>query len=392
MALYMPERLLTRAQLGYDILFDIADYQNLFREQGGLTPQEFARRKTQLNTLKKHNLESLLGERFNAEVFQVTYHLTNGQLFNTDHDEPFLEIVKRGQKYREVAGSKEVEREKAEVTGFEKMSRILLDCQGESLSERKVVIISPEGSEHSIYQHNFYDVYSKSADGQITMSRLTCKFNYQQFRQAAITVDPFADLPQNPTDADFLAIPLITYKSLAEIQEILSPQEETLPLNQCQKLLEVCAPLNTNYLEALAAENVNVNQTSKLCNTILNAILNVADDFILKPAMRQQLTELIRQPRALLAPAIEHYGLRQVRPVVAGCGLQSGFSVSSHLLSLGLTSSPWTVAEFGLNNNKSLGEKTLNCQCPFCRQQVEAIITCGKIICPKCGQSAPYEC
>lgn len=37
-------------------------------------------------------------------------------------------------------------------------------------------------------------------------------------------------------------------------------------------------------------------------------------------------------------------------------------------------------------------EKTLNCKCPFCNQQVDALITGGKIICPKCDKSAPYQC
>lgn len=40
----------------------------------------------------------------------------------------------------------------------------------------------------------------------------------------------------------------------------------------------------------------------------------------------------------------------------------------------------------------ALAEKTLNCKCPFCNMQVDAIISMGKIICPKCDKSAPYKC
>lgn len=383
----MPERLLTRAQVGYDILFDIVDYQNLYHSKSRLSPGEFDRQKCQLDTLKRHNLKSALGERFNAEVFCVTYYFASGQLFNADHDEPFLEVIQRGQKHRQQAGSAEIVREKAEAAGFAAMSRILLDSQGESLSERKVIIISPRGNKNSIYQHNFFDVYQKNHDDTITMSRFTCKFNYCQFRQAAANIDPFANLPPNPTDADFLATPLLTYKSLTEICKILSPQEETLPLNQYQQLLEICTPLITSYLQALAAENVDPGKINKL----YAAILNVADDFILKPAMRQQLTELIHQSLPLLVPAIEYYSRLPVRPVAAGCGIQTGFR-SNVNGQLSIVMTHWSVAEFGLGNRSLTAEKTLNCRCPFCSRQVNAVITSGRIICPSCGQSAPYEC
>lgn len=37
-------------------------------------------------------------------------------------------------------------------------------------------------------------------------------------------------------------------------------------------------------------------------------------------------------------------------------------------------------------------EKTLNCECPFCHTKVDAVISDGKITCPNCEKSAPYEC
>lgn len=37
-------------------------------------------------------------------------------------------------------------------------------------------------------------------------------------------------------------------------------------------------------------------------------------------------------------------------------------------------------------------EGTLDCTCPFCNKKVTALIKDKKITCPKCGESAPYEC
>lgn len=361
----MPERvpliapIENRAQLGYDILFDITDYQNLYQQKKHLTPQEFTRKKTQLDALKRHNLESALGERFNAEVLQVTYHLIGGQLFNTDHDNPFLEIVQRGQKHREQQGSDEIAREKAEVTGFTVVQKILADNDFEG----KAVVISPRSNQESIYQHNYFDVYTKQADGIITMSRVSCKFNYQEFYQAAVQIDPFSQIPAHHTDADFLANPLISYKNLSEIHQIFSPAEETLTLEQSQQLLEICNPLITSYLNALASEVVETHLIIKL----YNAILNVADDFVLKPATRRQLATIIRQPQTLLAPVIEHYGTQPVRSVVAGCGRQVGYSVTNRLLSAGLTFSPWSVVEFATTSSALEDEYgTLEIHCREC--------------------------
>lgn len=377
----MSERILTitpvenRAQVGYDILFDIADYQNLYQQRDQLTPLEFERKKSQLDALKRHNFQSALGERFNAEVSQVTYQLVNDQLFNTDHDEPFLEIIKRGQKHREQHGSAEVKREKAEVLGFAATQALLTHPHFEG----KVIIISPRGGQESIYPHNYFDVYSKNPAGTITMSRLTCKFNYGQFRQAALTTDPFADLPTNPTDADFLATPLITYQSLAEIQQIFHPAEDVLPLVEYHKLLEICAPFITSYLNALASQTCEPNQIIK----IYNSILNVADEFVLKPATRRKFLELVQLPYASLTPTIEYYSRLPVRLVAAGCGLQTGFAATGRILTLGLTSAPWSVAEFGRNTCQDCGGVDNHFHCPGCGGQIPSGL--GITTCPHCA-------
>lgn len=44
------------------------------------------------------------------------------------------------------------------------------------------------------------------------------------------------------------------------------------------------------------------------------------------------------------------------------------------------------------NSTTSDGKKTLECTCPNCNQKVKAIIEGGRILCPNCNASAPYEC
>lgn len=329
----MPER----AILGYDPQFDINDYR---RASGEDIPQ--------LHMLKRHNLETMLGERFNVELSQVSYFVENGQLKSPDHNEPFLEIVKRGQEYRLKLGSRDALREAAEVEGFAKVQQILTDL--DSQPEKKVIVISPKGPTGSIYQHNFFDVYSKNPNGQITMSRYTSKLSYQEFRQAATLLDPFTSLPASPMDTDFLKSPLETYRSVDEILEILHPSEKTMPLREYQKLIEACMPLILAYINALA-QGSPVYEIGK----IYNALLNYADNLVLSPKTRLAFDPLASKP-----PSINHlvadFGWQPVRPVAAGCGGQSGFSNSPNIFG-----SPFSVSEFSFGQDQ-YGTLEIHCE------------------------------
>lgn len=373
----MPERSFTptpeRSTLAYDIQFDIEDYQILNSRRPKISPEEFTRKKIQLDQLKIHNLQTTLGERFNAQVLQITYHLINGQLFNTDHDEPFLEIIKRGQIFRENNNSQDVKREKAEVTGFTKVQEILNDPNFEG----KIIIISPKGDENSIYQHNFFDVCTKNENGTITMSRYNCKLSYQEFYEAANLIDHFNNLLPNSKDSDFLENPLLTYKSLKEIHEILHQQEETLSLSEYKKLLEACTPLIIVYISALT-ENHDAKQIAR----IYNSILNYADEFFFKEDNRPTLFKSTSTPQ-LLYRTIEYFAKQTVRQVAGGCGIQSGFSTSS-LISVGLLS-PYSVAEFGLGSGscENCGASEGHFHCPGCGGKITSGM--GITTCPHCG-------
>lgn len=318
------------AQLGYNIRFDRQDYQTLASQRPYLSPQEFQRRSDQLDLRTTHNLQTMLGERFTVEISKVEYHLISGQLQNPDHDEPFLEIIKRGQKFRQEHGSKEIPREAAEAEGFAKVQEILntrytepCDPKGPNqIPDIKVIVVSPRGPKGSIYQHNFYDVYSRSYDGAITMSRYTSKLSYEEFYQSARSIDPLLNLSQNPTDAEFLANPLITYQSLDQIQKIFCPQEKVMTQKEYQMLLETCGFLFTTYINCL----INGSPLAEI-QKVYNTLLNFAD--VWPNTVPMQNTDQI----------ISHYGILPVRVVAAGCGIQSGSDSQNY--------SSWSVAEFG---------------------------------------------
>ena len=368
----------SRPILGYDPLFDIQAHQDLLLQKNYISPQEFARRKAQLNVRTQRNLETTLGERFNVEVSKVTYEIKNNQLISPLHDEPFIDIIKRGQRYRQENGSGDVERELAEVEGFERLQQIIAMSDDpvsseaslnkseadDTGSELKIIIISPQGKPNSIYQHNFLDVYEKKGN-QVTMTRYTTTASYNEFRQAADKIDPFNNLSAKPTDADFLKNPLSTYQSIEDILNIFPPHEAVITQEDLEKIVEICSQIILDY----------VNNPSQLT---FNALLNFADHTlqILKGSGPQ--TNHPIKPFEV-AQVISHFGYLPIRQVAAGCGPQSG-SLSM------VKSSPFSVAEFAFPGQLATSEDTSDFPCPRCGY----IITYGAGIkkCPGCSLEA----
>ncbi len=322
-----------RPILGYDQFFPVYDYQGLRQEKPTLPTQEFLRRKNQLDQRHGHNLETALGERFNLAISQIEYCLKDGQLVSIEHDEPFLEVIKRGQKYRQENNSNDIERELAEVEGFKKVQKILSnpECQ-----DAKIIIISPRGQKDSMYQHNFFDIYVRQGN-KVIMHRFASKSTWQEFLQAANELDPFNNLKSNPQDADFLGNPLITYQSMEQILALLNLDRNTMSPEEYQQLIEIIAKLKLNYINALSSGSFEEAQK------IFMATLNFADEIVIKIRNIQPVTNqlLLKAPEAIIAT----YSLFEPRPVLAGCGLQAVFADRSPARFIA-TLFPYSLAEF----------------------------------------------
>ena len=375
----------TKEILGYEPLFDIQAYQDLTAKENLLSPQEFSRRKTQLDMRTTKNLETMLGERFNVEISRVIYRIRNNQIISFEHDEPFLDVIRRGQRYRQENGSDDVTREIAEVEGFERLQQIIAMPDNtvsseanlnkseadDTVSALKAIIISPRGRPNSIYQHNFLDVYEKKGN-QVIMTRYTTTASYDQSRQAADKIDPFNNLSANPTDADFLKTPLVTYRNINGILALFPPDDGVIARRDLEKIQSFCAQIIINY-------------TSNPSYLTFNALLNFADRIAKAP--RGSDPQLDRPIKPFeIAQVISHLGYLPVRQVSAGCGLQGGFlSIVSGQLSI-VNLSPFSVAEFAFPNQINSSEDKSDFPCPRCGY----IITYGAGIkkCPGCDLEA----
>ncbi len=366
----------TEARLAYNPRLDIEAFCKLEVLKDTLPQDQYQREQNSLLDLTKTNLITSLAERLNVEIYKTTYTQNGGHLYHGEFYPgiPFLEIVRRGQRIRESAGSQEVEREKAEVKGFEKVQELLA---GDSLSEgAKVIVISPKGSGNSIYGHNFFDVYTKSTNGRITMSRYTSKATRQQFRGSAQELDPFSSIPENPTDADFLKNPIVTYRDVEEIKLVMNEDEKTLAISDFQSLLPSLMPQIDNILK-----NLRQNRDQSILNQQHQSLLKSTDIASGQDGQfsKERQAEILAQMSQNPAEIVQFLGNQPLREVKTGCGI-SGFT----------TPNLFSVSEFAKANQDKFG--TLEIHCEECGAKYNRTPNKLEEKCKRCGGTKGIAC
>lgn len=315
---YTPE-LQTQPNLrGYDVDLDIADFKNSTENKHVLLER------------KKHDLETMLGERFDVEISQINYNYQNSKLHSSEFEKPFSQRIQMGIDYRNARNSPDLLREQAELVGFLRLEQGLETAP----LGTKFIVISPPGRQ---YPKKFFDIYQKTNSDQVTMSRYTSALDVQNLYQVAQNLDiswqamVIANPNATPTDADFLANPLRTNLDIKTILEQFHPDKDTLPFEEYNKLKGASSPLMNTYLNQL-----NTDPTPTKVYPLYNALLNFADDFVQNPQNRQRLQSNLINNSQLF---INELAIIPVRPVVAGCGLQGAYETTNG-------SAPYSAADY----------------------------------------------
>lgn len=360
-----PQELQSKPQLrGYDVDLDIADFK-FSREDKHI-----------LFKRKQHDLETMLGERFDVEISQISYSIENGKLHSPEFQEPFSERIQMGIDYRKARHSPDLLREQAELVGFLKLEQGLETAP----LGTKFVVISPPGIE---YPKKFFDIYQKTDQGAVAMSRYTSSQDAENLYQIAQNLDinwhtmALANPNAAPTDADFLANPLRTALDIKTILEEFHPETGTLPLGEYNKLKIAAAPLREAYLNQLKTD-----PTPSKVYPLYNALLNFADDFVLNPQNRQKLQSNLRENSQTF---ISELAIIPVRPVMAGCGLQGGYETTSG-------SAPYSAADYARTSKGEDQFGTLEIHCGECGANYNR--SPGKLEekCRRCGGTKGIAC
>lgn len=368
-----PTYRLTDSTLAYNPRFDIEAFRALGILKSIYTNEKYKHELNSLLALTRTNLITSLAERLNVEIYKTAYLQKGTQLYHQEFysKTPFLEVIKRGQKIRQQAGSTETEREEAEAEGFNKVQSLF--AIPTTSPDAKIIVISPKGTGNSIYGHNFFDLYQKNPNGEITMSRYSSKATYSEFKAAAEMLDPFCQIPKNPKDSDFLKNPIVTCQSQEQVKATLNRDEKTLPLEDFLQVTQIVTPIIENYLDNLQ-KNPNLAKQSALYHALTKSadIAAGLDNQFEGPARERVMSSIRYKDVERIAAFLSSQPQRQVK---TACGISGSVNVN-----------PYSVWEFANSNINLRTQDKSDFPCPRCGK----IITYGAGIkkCPGCGLEA----
>lgn len=346
--------------------------------------------KRRFNAYARRQVETHLGERFNVLLSTTRYEIRGGQIFGENMDEPFIDVLIKGRNYRRLHGNPvDFAREEAEVYGFAKIESAM--TAPDAKKGLMMASVSQPGNKEeipgqpeSIYQHNFYDVFTLKEDEKgkyVEARRYSSGLSLSETTEKLKTAGLLAP-DANPTVEEFLANPIkidpeaSLFDSADRLHAYLHREHQYLPKQIHDEALKMVQTLIAGYASSLEKNPWDVSTH----NLYLNAILNGFDLAVETLSEEGSSSENILRAYALQMmlsskDSVNALGTQKVREVDTGCGFSGGFS----------TDSAFSVSEFGLEAD-DYGKRTFNCpNTPACGKLI--VRPKNKLLanCPHCG-------
>lgn len=350
------------AMEAYNVSFD----RKAFREASPY-------KKNDLIAYTEKQLITHVGERLNVVLSKGRLNIKEGHLVGENTDIPLLEMMQRGRDYRRKHGKKvDFPREDAEVIGFNKIQRLLVDEN--TPVETMIISVSPRGREGSSYTHNFYDIFTLKEDesGRYVESRryasaLTAKESVQKLKEIVL-----GDEIPLPNDVSLLANPILISKgiisSAQELHLVLHKDHPCVNEEEFNRVIVFNKAYRQEYLRALVE-----NPDDPDLKYLYNAVLKNADKLAGKDGSENNGTVVfVDLNRGITKEQIIEVGKGPVRQVMTGCG-SSGAAEED---------SAYSVSQFGDDSDE---KGSLRFICPKCKQINRR--PRGEVIpnCQKCG-------
>lgn len=302
-------------------------------------------------------LETHLRERFNVLLSTTEYGINNGHLVRQGTEEPFIESVKRGRNFIQQfsPNAVDIERENAEVIGFEKIDAFLSNPA--TPLGAKMLSISPEGGDGSRYKHNFYDIFAlkeRGGERYVELSRYSSGLTRGDYINKLGA--SFKDPPQaHPIEFD------IRFTS-KEIHRLLHKEHKYMSSMDFEKIWN--SPRGQFYAEKYIA--------SKDADSF-NACLNAFDE-VWQELKKENNWQFENYAKTLPSYAeVRLMEKKEVRQAGGQCPGKSGADTNN---------SPFSVSEFG-NFGKDRGyDFDHEGTCAVCNSGPKALGPCE--ICEQC--------
>lgn len=323
-------------------------------------------------------IDTFIGERLNVCLSKNKYEIKNGLVYGQDIDEPFVEVMKRGVDYRQRAeGENRVDkkREEAEVEGFSKIQAVMLNPS--TPAGTMMLSVSPKGGKDSLYQHNFYDIFTlEEVEGKrfVEFRRYSSALTIEEYKDK---LSPLKYMENISSDADFLGNPLridnLFFENAERIHSYLHKEHRVTEIGEFERIKRRYQHLKSRYYATKDP-------------LVLDAMMNIADEEVgLSERKKSKFYSNLVGPNIPLKidpltvdQEINYYGNLPVREVATGCGSSGSTSKDSFNNSF----SPFSISDFGLNGESIDYEFDQNGPCKKCNAISVKCGPCG--ICKAC--------
>jgi len=349
---------------------------------GGNREEVFQAREHEIaDNMVRYLGEYRLGVKFDEYYYNVGQNDTGERFFTSKEPGPIRDIYRRAISVREKEGLS-VKREVAECLGFEKLEKDLLEAPIGTMA----VWVSPPGESKDGYGGYSFTFLSQveENEGERRVRMIPYRNEKTLNEHNDYLTQITGDEVSFTKDTEYLSTPFIVSPS----ERIKSPEDmlrvigETEDINNewSTELIEEEWPILQGYLYL-----VKNNASDEALIKARNALENYAIAF--KAGKRNTFEVPLNESfRTTAMWAIEKWGA--VAPPVAkgSCGIGGG-NESSLLTPMDYQN------KLGKNSNEfsSTRDRVLCCTCPFCKREVEAKISGGRIKCPECLKSAEWS-
>lgn len=315
-------------------------------------------------------------------------------------DEPYEQMLERGVAYRDQHGSQELDRERAEIVGFQRRQEILANPK--TPIGTKLVTFSPPGIvEGSCYTLNFVDI-EELAEDEITKERIikytrfASSLDYEQYMAIAKQFDPTyftkkeevekALEKEIPRDAWYLAnsFQIQPSEDATDADAIFSQyfEKDSKAMEEQEwqrRWQQLYVPFALHLIDILTQEKFDPVAIAEAYNTLLHSGENkkmqqqVKEKTIFVAPKTGSLTDDMRRQ---ITGFVRLYGRAEVEERPVGCGSSGGVSIKDKGTASILSNS---VAQFGVSSSGGTRE---HFNCPECHYKASGPI--GNT-CPGCG-------
>lgn len=351
----------------YDIEMNMATYGALkeFEHYG----QAYHEAKRDLDGQTAFDIETMLGERCNVLLSSYRLYVRDGQAYPEGSSESLLEIVRRGQQYRENNGSNAIDREKAEVAGVEEWYTDL--CRDDTpLGEMYVCLSKPQPG--TIYIKDFFDAIWKTKDENgaeiIEVKRYGSNLSIKDSVKKAQSLNSEHEFEEE-SPAGLLQKPIRVVSSRIrtpdDVQSLLHAEHGYTTREDFDKAIDATKPFIHAFLDYLATYPDDAEGVAEHLDVATIKFTRELKD--IQEEKKAQTTGVIYQRKddnvRFLPIAQQHsyYKKFEVETVMTGCGISGGARVQvtkSGMGSIGESaSSPFGVAAFGMKGKTVTIEK-----------------------------------